>query len=256
MMMLRIVAGILNHPLWLAFIIAGVGLLLLRGSRRRLGAWVIAAGATLAYLGSTSLVGNALLAPLEHRYPAFEPAQATAVHDIVVLGSAYEPYDHIPVTGALDADGLTRIVEGVRLARARPEARLLVSGGAPPGFAPSALGYAEIATELGIQRSALVVMDRALDTDQEAQDIAALLGQSPFILVTSAYHMPRAMQLMRRAGANPLPAPTGQFLHSPQSHDGFGLIPGSLGLRKTETALHEYLGIAAVNLRIPSRRVR
>ncbi len=255
-MMLRLAAAVLNHPLWLAFIIATVGLVLLRGSRRQMGAWVIAAGATLAYLASTSLVGNALLAPLEHRYPAFDPAQATGVRDIVVLGSGYEPYDHIPVTGALDADGLVRIVEGVRLARARLDARLLVSGGAPPGFAPSALGYAQIAGELGIQRSALVVMDRAMDTDQEAQDVAALLGQSPFILVTSAYHMPRAMLLMRRAGANPLPAPTGQFLHSPESHDGLGLIPGSRGLRKTETALHEYLGLAAISLRIPSRRVR
>jgi uncharacterized SAM-binding protein YcdF (DUF218 family) len=250
MMILRLIAGVLSNPLLLALIFAGVGLLLLRGPRRRTGAWLITAGAVIAYLASTSLVGTALLAPLERQYPAFEPIQALGVRDIVVLGSGYEPHDHVPVTGALDADGVARIVEGVRLARSRPDARLLVSGGAPPGFTPGALGYTQLATELGIQRSALIVMDRALDTDQEARDVVALLGHSPFILVTSAYHMPRAMRLMRRAGGNPVPAPTGQIVHSQHRTERFGLIPGSRGLHRTETALHEYLGLVAVSLRI------
>lgn len=250
MSILHLIAWTLGKPLLLASIIAAVGLLLLRGSRRRTGIWLISAGAILAYLASTSLVGNFLLAPLERQYPPFEPTQSLGVLDIVVLGSSYEPNDYYPVTGALDADGLARIVEGVRLARSRPDSRLLVSGGAPPGFTPSALGYARLATELGIQPSALVVMDRALDTNQEAREVAGLLGHSPFLLVTSAFHMPRAMLLMRRAGANPVPAPTGQILRARQGSEPFGLIPGSRGLRKTEAALHEYLGLAALSLRI------
>jgi uncharacterized SAM-binding protein YcdF (DUF218 family) len=250
MTIVKAVAGGLGNPLLLASILAAIGLLLLRGSRRRTGASVIAVGAILAYLASTSLVGNALLAPLEREYPPFEPTQATGVRNIVVLGSGYDPHDHIPVTGAIEADGLARIVEGVRLARARPDARLLLSGGAPPGFTPSALGYAQLAVDLGIPRSALIVMDRALDTAQEARDVVAMLGQAPFILVTSAYHMPRAMRLMRRAGANPMPAPTGQISHAHLGAERYGVIPGSRGLRKTEAALHEYLGLAAVGLRI------
>jgi len=248
-MMLKAAAGLLANPLLLAGILSAAGLLLLRGSRRRAGAWVIAAGTALGYLASTSLVGNALLAPLEQQYPAFEPSQAIGVRDIVVLGSGYEPRDHIPATGALDPDGLARIVEGVRLVHSRPGARLVVSGGAAPGLTPSALGYARLAAELGIQTSAMIVLDHALDTAQEARDVFALLGRSPFILVTSAYHMPRAMRLMHRAGANPVPAPTAQVLHTQRAAERFGLIPGSRGLRKTEAALHEYMGIAAVNLR-------
>jgi uncharacterized SAM-binding protein YcdF (DUF218 family) len=250
MRVLKSAAWLLNNPLMLAFICTAVGLVLLRGSRRRLGAWVIGCAAVLAYLASTTLVGNALLVPLERQYPAFEPTQAAGVRDIVVLGSGYEPDDHIPVTGALDSDGLARIVEGVRLARMRPDSRLLVSGGALPGHSPIALGYAELAAGLGIAPSSLVTMDRALNTDQEAREVAALLGGSPFILVTSAYHMPRAVMLLRRAGANPVPAPTGQIVHARQDDERFGLIPGSRGLRRTETALHEYLGLAAARLRI------
>jgi uncharacterized SAM-binding protein YcdF (DUF218 family) len=247
---LQLVAGVLGKPLLLASIFAAVGLLLLRGRRRRAGAVLISAGALLAYLASTSLVGNCLLAPLERQYPTFEPTQSIGVRDIVVLGSSYEPHDNNPVTGALDPDGLARIVEGVRLARSRPDSRLLVSGGAPRGFTPAAMGYAQLAADLGIQRSAMIIMDHALDTDQEAREVTALLGHSPFILVTSAYHMPRAMLLMRRAGANPVAAPTGQILRAQQGNERFGLIPGSRGLRKTEAALHEYLGLAAIRLRI------
>jgi uncharacterized SAM-binding protein YcdF (DUF218 family) len=250
MTFLKVLAGILGNPLLLAAILASMGLLLLRGARRRMGAWLIASGAILAYLASTSLVGNALLGHLERLYPAFEPTQAIGVRDIVVLGSGYEPHDHIPVTGALEADGLARVVEGVRLARSRPGSRLLVSGGAPAGYVAGALGYAQLAADLGIERSALIVMDHARDTDQEARDVAALLGHSPFILVTSAYHMPRAMRLMQRAGANALPAPTGQLVHAQRGVEPFGAIPGSRGLRKTETALHEYLGLAAISLRV------
>ena len=250
MTILRHVVGMSTNPLLLALILSVAGFLLVRGSRRRAGAWLVASGALFGYLASTTLVGNALLRPLEQRYPAFDPGQAVGVRDIVVLGSGYEPRDHVPVTGALDPDGLTRIVEGVRLAKSRPGARLLVSGGAAPGFTPSALGYAQLAADLGIQGSAMIVMDRALDTAEEARDVFAVMGRTPFILVTSAYHMPRAMRLMLRAGANPVPAPTGQLLHPQRTAERFGLIPGSRGLRKTEAALHEYLGLAAVSLRI------
>ena len=120
---LKHAVGMSTNPLLLALILSISGFLLMRGSRRSAGAWTIAAGAALGYLASTSLVGNALLGPLEHRYPAFNPSQAVGVRDIVVLGSSYEPRDDIPVTGALDPDGLIRIVEGVRLARSRPGAR-------------------------------------------------------------------------------------------------------------------------------------
>jgi uncharacterized SAM-binding protein YcdF (DUF218 family) len=250
MTLLKLLAAVLSNPLLIGAIVACTGWVSWRRYHRRTGKWLIAAGAALAYLASTLLVGNALLAPLENQYSPLTSAQAIGVHDIVVLGSGYDPRDGIPVTGALDADGLARIVEGVRLARLDPGARLLVSGGSSAGFARPAAGYAQMAAELGIQPASLVVMDHALNTGQEARDVAAVLGHAPFILVTSAYHMPRAMLLMLRAGARPVPAPTGQLLRVQHAADRFGVIPGSRGLHKTETALHEYWGLAAAALRI------
>ena len=248
MTLLKHAAELSTKPLLVALILTAAGLLLTLRSRRRAGLWVICVGIFVGYLASTSLLGNALLRTLEQQYTAFDPSQAAGVRDIVVLGSGYEPRDHIPITGALDADGLARIVEGVRLTKSRIGARLLVSGGAERGHMPGAVGYAQLSADLGIQRSNLVILDHASDTAEEARDVFAVLGRAPFILVTSAYHMPRAMWLMRRAGANPIPASTGQLTRIRLINEGLGLIPGSYGLRGTEIALHEYLGLVAVYL--------
>jgi uncharacterized SAM-binding protein YcdF (DUF218 family) len=165
---------------------------------------------------------------------------------VVVLGSSYAPHDGVPLTAALDADGLARVVEAVRLARHLQEARLLVSGGAPPGQSAPALGYAELARQLGIGERSLLVLDTALDTATEARAIAALVGTAPFILVTSAYHMPRAVLELRRAGAEPIAAPTGQLVGGSNSSDLRAWLPNSSALRKVERALHEYIGLAAL----------
>jgi uncharacterized SAM-binding protein YcdF (DUF218 family) len=159
----------------------------------------------------------------------------------------YAPRDGIPITAALEGDGLTRIAEGVRLMHLIGGARLVVSGGATDPQMASAIGYAKFAVDFGVDEGSIVKLDQPLDTAEEARSVAALVGKSRFILVTSAYHMPRAVRLMELAGARPIPAPTGQL--TPLRPD-FGIrawIPGARSLLKTERAIHEYLGMAIVN---------
>jgi uncharacterized SAM-binding protein YcdF (DUF218 family) len=219
-----------------------------RLSRRRgLARALLIGAAAVIYLGSVSIVGDALLGPLEHRYaplPADAPPPPASY--VVALGGGYAPHDGIPVTAGLDGDGLVRIVEAVRLERRLKDARLIVSGGAPPGEYASALGYAQLARELGVEQDSLVVLDQPLDTAAEARAIAAVVGTARFILVTSAYHMPRAVLEMRRAGVQPIPAPTGQLVSGADALDWRAWLPNSGGLRKTERALHEYAGLAAL----------
>jgi uncharacterized SAM-binding protein YcdF (DUF218 family) len=107
-----------------------------------------------------------------------------------------------------------------------------------------------MARELGVEDASMTVLDKPLDTAAEAQAVAALLGDAPFILVTSAYHMPRAVRLMRRAGARPISAPTDQRAGDPIAHYWSYFLPSSAGLRRTEFALHEYLGLAALAARV------
>jgi uncharacterized SAM-binding protein YcdF (DUF218 family) len=237
---------LLVMPLPLSLICAALAAIFrIRGWRRT--AWgLLFAAAGIAYLGSMSVVGDALLEPLEARYAVLSQSEsATAAGYVVVLGSSYSPRDGVPVTAAIADDGLARIVEGVRIFRRMPGARLVVSGGAPDGGSPSAMGYAILARDLGVDAAALDILDQPLDTNQEAHALAKLIGNKSFILVTSAYHMPRAVRLMQRIGLHPIPAPTGQSVGIPADVDWRRFVPTSGGLRKTERAIHEYLGLFA-----------
>jgi len=238
--------GVVSAPLPIACLLAFAALVLRLARRLRAARVVLLCAAGIVYLGSTPLTGEMLLAPLEDSFPPLV-APLPPVAYVVVLGSGYAPRDGIPVTAALDEAGLVRVTEGVRLLRSLPGARLVASGGARQGHVAPAQGYAQLAGSLGVAPGSIIVSDQATDTAGEARAVKALLGPAPFLLVTSAYHMPRAVLLMRRAGANPIPAPTGQRVLSGTGGSRWrALLPGAGGLRDTELAIHEYLGIAAI----------
>jgi uncharacterized SAM-binding protein YcdF (DUF218 family) len=239
--------AVLTAPLTLALLLTvAAGVVVAWRGRKRAAAGLLAAALIVVYAASAGTVGDWLLNPLEVRYPPLRDQASLQARWIVVLGSSYMPHDGVPVTAALDQDGLVRIVEGVRLMRLNPAAKLLVSGGAVDGAPRPAQGYAELARDLGIDQGSLVVLDQALDTNEEARNVVKLLGTEPFVLVTSAYHMPRAMQLMRRAGARPIAAPTGQLVKAGRGFPWRALLPSSAGLGKSERAVHEYLGFLAM----------
>jgi uncharacterized SAM-binding protein YcdF (DUF218 family) len=243
--------ALFSAPLVVALLLAIAAAAFRLGGRRRSSTALFVLAAVTAYTSSTAVVGNGLLGPLEREYPPFREDQSLpTVKWIVVLGGDYAPRAGISVTAALDPDGLVRIVEGVRLARKYPGMRLLVSGGAPAGRAAPAQGYAELARDLGIEDSSLLLSDKPLDTGEEARAVAQLLGDQPFLLVTSAYHMPRAMRQMRRAGVRALPVPAEQLVNPAPGIDWRELLPNSGGLRKTERAFHEYLGLLAMTVGI------
>ena len=245
--LVRQVVGVLATPLVIALMIGVAAGIFRMIGRRKIAIGLLASSLVVIYLAAISPVSNAFLARLEHRYaPLSEDIVLPEVEFVVVLGSGYTPHDGVPVTAALDEDGLVRIAEGIRLVRRIKGARLVVSGGAPPGLMPPAVGYALLAREFGLDDSSLIILDRALDTNAEAKSVFSLLGAMPFLLVTSAYHMPRAMRLMKQKGAHPIPAPTGQRVNESAPTGWRSLLPTAEGLGNTDRALHEYLGLAAI----------
>jgi uncharacterized SAM-binding protein YcdF (DUF218 family) len=240
------IVGLLCQPGSLVILLAALGLLARAWRRTRLAGvlWSFAAG--FAWLISTPLVGGWLLVPLERQYPPLAESTASGGSPyVVVLGSSYFPHDGIPVSAAIDDSGLKRLVEGVRLQRLAPGSKLVVSGGPVGGGAAPAVGNALLAESLGVSHDSVVMLVRPLDTRSEAAEVCRLTGSQPFFLVTSASHMPRAMEYMRRAGGRPIAAPTGYRTGSP----GFqmtSLLPDAQGLRMSEDAFHEYLGWLAL----------
>jgi uncharacterized SAM-binding protein YcdF (DUF218 family) len=240
--------GALCHPGAISLLAASLGFLMRRSQRPRTATSLFWFAALFGWLTATPLVGSWLLAPLERQYPPLA-APPDDIHYVVVLGSSYLPRDGIPVTAAIDDAGLKRLVEGVRLQRLLPGSTLVVSGGATSGGYAPAVGNAMLAQSIGVPEESLRRLLRPLDTRGEAAEVSALIGSSPFLLVTSAGHMPRAMEYMRRAGANPVAAPTGQKTGNGPFYLRT-LIPNSDGLRMTEDAIHEYLGWLALKTEI------
>jgi uncharacterized SAM-binding protein YcdF (DUF218 family) len=242
---LKHLTGLVAKPLLMALLI-GLGAAAASVRQHRRVAWVLlCAFAAVIYVAAAPPVAEVLLRSLERQYSAWPEDQALPnVAYVVVLGSDYQPRSAASITGALDDDGLARIVEGILLLRRLPGAHLLVSGGASAPHVPSAIGYARLARDFGVDGTALVLLSEPMDTAAEARAVASHIGDAPFLLVTSAYHMPRAMRLMLRAGTRPLPVPVGQRAGKWSG----SMIPGAAALGSTERVLHEYLGLAAIAL--------
>ena len=254
MPILKAVAGAWLLPLPVALLLIGAGLLLRSfAGRRRVGTALITAGAALALIAAFSPVSDALLRPLETRYPAVLDASAVqpAPRYVAVLGSGYHPRIGLPVTAALDPTAVVRLTEGVRLFRQLPDAKLVLSGGSLHGWPPVASGYALAAQALGVPRDSLILIDTPHDTGEEIRALRALIGDAPLLLVTSAAHMPRAMALSRAAGLNATAAPTDNLILEPNPGAPWLPLPSGVSLRKSETAVHEYVGLLALEFGIP-----
>jgi uncharacterized SAM-binding protein YcdF (DUF218 family) len=119
-----------------------------------------------------------------------------------------------------------------------PQSQLLLSL-EPEGDAED---MRRLAGLLGIDTRHVSVFPIARDTRTEAEFFHKQLGAEPFVLITSAAHMPRAMAIFRSQGMNPVPAPTDFRLRWEPAYDHWLPTTGALG--KTESAFHEYLGSA------------
>jgi uncharacterized SAM-binding protein YcdF (DUF218 family) len=239
-------------PLPLCLVLLVVGLLLLWFTRRqRAGKLLASAGALALVLCGYGFASDGLLRSLERRYAPVTSAQASghAVRWIVVLGGGSSADEQLPPAARLSEASLARVVEGVRLQRQLPGSRLLLSGGSVFGSGTDAGTMQALALELGVEPGALALDSDSPDTESQAQVVKAQLGGEEFFLVTSASHMPRAVALFKKAGTNPLPAPT-HFLA--QGNKGLApgdFFPGTGGLRKAETSVYEYLGMGWARLR-------
>jgi uncharacterized SAM-binding protein YcdF (DUF218 family) len=248
MFIFRQIVGFAGMPLTVALLVVILAALAKGFRRGRLAVWLLVLSGVIAYLSSIDVVGDALLAPLENQYPAqTRNDRLPEVSYVVVLGAGYSPRTGVPVTGALDEDGLARVIEGIRLFRGLTDAKLIVSGGPHGEPSAPALGYAIMARELGVPEPSLIVMTGSLNTEAEARAVTARIGAAPFLLVTSASHMPRSMKLMMRAGARPIAAPTAQR-QGGKSIDLRRVLPSAKALRNSERALHEYIGLGALAL--------
>ena len=191
------------------------------------------------------MVPMLLQKPLVTRYAPVTEVRADIV-DIVVLDPSGVHADRsLPVNGRASPGFLYRILEGVRLHRQLPESRMLVLVSVPNDVAAARGILDELGRLVGVAADKLVPAVGGLNTRAEARLIRELVGTNAFYLVTSDFHMPRAMMIFEQAGMRPLAAPVGSCGREDVSgtfHAGV-LYPRAANLRATDQAVHEYLGM-------------
>jgi uncharacterized SAM-binding protein YcdF (DUF218 family) len=170
----------ITTPLVAMFIVVIASLVVGLRGHRRAAMGLLSGALAVLYLSAFPPLADVLIGPLERAYPAHRSGAYARVDAIVVLGTGYDPRPGVPVTAALEQEGVVRLVEGVRLARQIGARRLVVSGGAGPGPVPTARGYARFALELGIDPASLVVLDQPLDTHAEAVAIGSCSVKNHF----------------------------------------------------------------------------
>lgn len=239
------------EPLSFTFLLLFAGTLAIGLRWRRTGlTLLVASGAIVALTGFTSF-GAVLMSPLEQRFsrPSAPPPH---IDGIVVLGGFLDTYIDTTRGGyELDSAG-DRIVETLRLAMRYPNARIIVSGGngdLTGHFEGDATGARRFFVDFGISGERIEYDTRSRNTWQNAVYSRELAGPVPgqtWLLVTSAWHMPRAVGCFRRAGFNVIPWPV-DYRTAP--HEGFKLSGNPLaGIGLTSLALKEWIGLAAYRI--------
>ena len=226
-----------------------IGLVLMRTGFVCTGRRLVSASIILFLAFGLLPLSKMLIAPLEERFPPWD-ASAGAPDGIVVLGGAIESAI-APVRPASELnEAAERITVVAELARKYQSARILYSGG-DWSLVTQAGSEAHIAGALfetfGVPARRLILEDRSRNTAENAEFSRRLAMPKPgerWLLVTSAYHMPRSIGTFRRAGFAVEAYPVDYRTTGPTDlWVPFDSI--ATGLRRTDTAAHEWLGLLA-----------
>jgi uncharacterized SAM-binding protein YcdF (DUF218 family) len=251
MFLLKKIISALFYPLPLCLILMICGLFLLWFTKRqKSGKILVSMGVIFVALLSYGAISDSLLRPLERTFPPLlmEKISGPAPFDqsvkwIVVLGGGHISDPGLPVTSQISFESLARLTEAVRLYRSLPGTKIILSGGAVFDPASNARINFKTARIMDVPARDLVLSEQARDTEEEARLIERTVGKDPLILVTSAYHMRRAMALFKKRGMDPIPAPAAHLVKDRSYSTPGDFFPSAGDMQKTQMAVHEYLGI-------------
>ncbi len=233
----------------------GVGLagaILLATRFASLGRRLLIASVALLAISGFSPLGNWLLYPLEQRFPPWDAARG-APDGVVVLGGSIDPDLSIAHGVPVVRSAPDRIFAAAALARRYPKARIVFTGGSAnliSNDAKEADYAAELFESLGISRARLEIDRRARNTLENAEfakAIAAPKSGERWLLVTSAYHMPRSVGLFRKAGFAVEPYPVDWHVGGRADLTKFWNFSVE-GLGSVDVGIREWMGLVAYRI--------
>lgn len=217
-------------------------------SYRKAGVWLLRICTVAALFFAIVPVGAMINQHLENRFPA-DPKLPDKVDGIVILGGVLDPALSGERKKPQIGSAVERLIEGAQLAQRYPQAKVIFSGGSGNVFNPEtreARFAPPLFAQLGLGDGRVVYDENARNTAENAIYSKALAKPAPgesWILVTSAFHMPRAVGVFRKAGWKVIPYPV-DFSFGVNAKPGlmFNLVAG---LANLNGALHEIIGLTA-----------
>ena len=194
------------------------------------------------FLISYAPLVNNVLNHFEDSYPTLKQAP-TNVKYIYVLGGGHSSNENHPITSQVNEISSVRLNEGIRLYRQLKGKAVIVVSGYSGMYDPTphAKMQEKLDIALGVEKKHLIVRPKPRDTHEEALAAKELIGDKPFILVTSAFHMQRAMNFFKNESLNPIAAPTQHYAELGRPlYTGFF---SETALIKSNIIFHEILGL-------------
>lgn len=228
---------------------------IIRRRRPALSASLYVLALTSIYALSLPIVADSLMASLESKYPSQGIDQAPTAGAIVVLGG----YMHSPNARHKDIEfeaSVDRLWMGARLYRAGKAPFVLLTGGnlaflGETGM-PEAIAAKGVLRDWGVPEQAILVEDKSQNTRENAVFSKQVLDARQvknILLVTSSFHMPRAVAIFQRAGMTATPVPTDFQSGWGQGAGLFSFLPDAEFLYKSKLALKEWLGLYVYRIR-------
>ncbi|HEY8129419.1 MAG TPA: YdcF family protein [Hyphomicrobium sp.] len=237
------------QPSSLAFIALGLALLL--GYRHpRLARLFLLFGFGIILFFGFLPGGNVLVLPLEQRFASrVPPVPQEKISGIILLGG-FEDGSVTESRGGLALnESAERLTESLRLARALPDAKVVFTGGSGSLFGGEGIGadIRKFLVDAGIEASRIVIENDSRNTYENATLTKALLKPTPqdrWLLVTSAYHMPRSVGVFRKVGFDVIPYPVD--FRTRGRRDALRPFDSiAAGLERTDLAAKEWIGLFA-----------
>ena len=245
----------LLYPLsWIAgLLILATGLVFLPYSPRRF-RWIrhlLFVSTILLFVCATPLPGKTLLSILEGWYPPFQPTSTSRFDAIVVLSGGMSLPGSLRPQAELSGESRRRTTCGADLFLQGLAPKLLLVGGDASAFGqgqPEAPEMKRLVHRLGVPDQAILLEERSRNTYENAVNAKQLFHGRSILLVTSAYHLPRAVAIFARQGFQVTPVPCG---YETRDRPGQGFdrlnvmdfLPSYRALEMTTHAVDELAGI-------------
>lgn len=247
------------YPIGLSSLLLIIALILF-WKRPNLTPFPVALALIILLVSSNAWVSSALIASLESQRKA--PEIIPKADAIIVLGGAtYSPDEPRPMV-EINEHG-DRLFYAAKLYQDQKAPLIIVSGGRISWSGqsrPESEDMAQLLQMLGVPSSAIIQESNSLNTYQNAINVKEILDElksQQVLLVTSAFHLPRAYLIFKKLGVNVIPAPTDYWVtkdnnnNNQDSFEGFilGLLPDAHRLSRVTVAIKEYIGIIIYRLR-------